>query len=447
MRNCIKYILIIGLANELLFSTLTSAAEIIDSPLSVYNSALENDPELRAAWHSLLAKREKGEQSSGALLPSVVLSGKVAANSEDVEFSTGATGTPGDSSFSSHDLTLTVKQPLYRKDIFSNIDITRANTLVAETEFKTTQQNLTTRVMQRYMNALGAQDKLEFATAETRAIKEQLLYTQKRLDVGRSTSTDYLEAKAAYDLSSAEEIAAQDQLDDAIDAITEIIGQPPGRLAVLKSTFEPVTPQPENLDYWINTAVSNNPGIVAAQYQLDATTYEVDHDKAGHYPKLDLVARYSNQETGGRFGESQTDDSSIALQLEVPLYSGGQVSSRVRESINQVESSKEVLLKTQRNVQRETRMAYRNMISAIDRTRAFKQAVESTKEALSSITSGFKAGIRNNADVLDSQRELYKARQEYSAARYMYILNYVQLKNSAGVLSDEDIKQINAWFN
>ncbi len=425
---------------------ISSADESTDSPLSLYNRALENDAELRAAWHNLLAQREKYDQSNGALRPSVVLSGRVAANHEDVDIPPEATGTAGDTRFSSRDLTLTVKQPVYRKDIFANLDITRANILVAETEFATAKQNLTTRVLQRYMNALGAQDKLEFSTAETRAIREQLSYTKKRLDVGRSTSTDYLEAKAAYDLSTAEVITAQDELDDAMDAITEITDRPPARLAVLKQRLTPLAPEPAEIDYWINASNTHNPGIIAARYLLDAANYEVDRFKAGHYPKLDLVARYSNQETGGRFGDSTTDDTSIALQLEVPLYSGGQVSSRVRESLSRVDSARESLIKTQRNVKRETRKAYRNTIAAISRINALAIAVESNEAALASVKSGYKAGIRNNADVLAAHRELYKAQLDYSAARYMYILNYVQLKNITGKLSSEDIALINDWF-
>ena len=163
-------------------------------------------------------------------------------------------------------------------------------------------------------------------------------------------------------------------------------------------------------------------------------------------PKLDLVARYSNQETGGRFGESQTDDASIALQLEVPLYSGGQVSSRVKESLYKVDSARELLLKNIREVLRETRKVYRNTVTAIRRINALEIAVESSKAALSSIKTGFKVGTRNNADVLDAQRELYKAQYDYSAARYMYILNHLQLKNLAGTLNGEDIKLVNGWF-
>ena len=429
---------------------LSPALGYADNPLSVYEQALVSDTEIRAAWHELRAKREKYEQSIGALRPSVVLSGKIARNDEDVTFTPGSgtinTGEEGDTSFDSYDLTLTFKQPVYRKAILSNRDITMANSLMAETEFKATKLNLMMRVMQRYINALSTKDKLEFTNAESRSIEEQLLYSQKRLDVGRSTKTDYLEVKAAFDTSVAEVIAARDELDDAMEAIVEITGKYPDDLATLKPDFSPALPIPEDVEHWIKTAEKSNPTIITAQHRLDATTHEVSRSKAGHHPKLDLVARYSNQETGGRFGESQTDDASIALQLEVPLYSGGQVSSRVKESLYKVDSARELLLKNIREVQRETRKVYRNTVTAIRRINALEIAVESSKAALSSIKTGFKVGTRNNADVLDAQRELYKAQYDYSAARYMYILNHLQLKNLAGTLNGEDIKLVNGWF-
>lgn len=442
MHKYIKFSLI----TWLILTSFNSYAENIDTPLSVYNRALEYDPELRAAWAGLKAEKEKGGQSTGALLPSVVLTGNVAKNREDVKITSG-TGTPGETSFDSHELALTVKQPLYRKDIFTELDITSARILLAETEYKTVQQNLITRVLQRYFNVLSAHDNLEYAKSESRAIKEQLQYSKKRLDVGKSTATDFLEAKAAYDLASAEAIAAQDELDDAIDAVIEITGSVPADFAPLKKSFTPFAPEPADLDYWIDTAEKNNPSLIAARHSVDASIYEIDRFRAGHYPKLDLVARYRSEETGGRFGDSTTDDASIALQLEMPLYNGGQVSSRVRESINRAESTKESMTKTRWNIQRETRKAYRNTLTAIKRINALKLAVESSKNALASVKTGYRAGTRNNADVLNAQRELYKAQLDYSAARYMYMLNYVQLKNVTGTLSKEDVQQISSWFD
>ncbi|MGD8934108.1 MAG: TolC family protein, partial [Gammaproteobacteria bacterium] len=278
-------------------------AAAADTPLSIYQLAEKNDAEIRAAYAALKAEREKRNQSTGALLPSLVFTGEVAANREDVE-TDGIAANTGETSYNSHDLALTLRQPLYRKDLFTDLDITDSKILVAEAEYKAAQQDLITRVLQKFFESLAARDNLEFSIAERDAIKEQLEYTRKRYKVGKNTITDYLEAKAAYDLAEAQVIAAQDLLRDTLDAIKEMTGVPPEELAPLGNEFKPVTPEPLDSDHWVAEAEDKNPTLIAARYQVQTADYEVDRFKAGHYPKFDIVASYSNEETGGRFGDS-----------------------------------------------------------------------------------------------------------------------------------------------
>ena len=190
----------------LLTFVLTAYAGVVaaaaDTPLSIYQLAEKNDAEILAAYATLQAERETRNQSIGALLPSLILTGEVAANREDVE--TNGVGATGDKSFNSHDLALTLRQPIYRKDLFTDLSITDSNILVAEAEYKAAQQDLITRVLQRFFEALAARDNLAFSISERDAIEEQLVYTRKRYKVGKSTVTDYLEAQAAFDLSDAQ---------------------------------------------------------------------------------------------------------------------------------------------------------------------------------------------------------------------------------------------------
>jgi outer membrane protein len=434
----------------LLSAVLTASASVVaaatDTPLSIYQLAEKNDAEIRAAFAALKAEREKRNQSTGALLPSLVFTGEAAANREDVD-TDGIAANTGETSYSSYDLALTLRQPLYRKDLFTDLDITDSKILVAEAEYKAAQQDLITRVLQKFFEGLAARDNLEFSVAERDAIEEQLEYTRKRYKVGKNTITDYLEAKAAYDLAEAQVIAAQDLQRDTLDAIKEMTGVPPEKLAPLGDEFKPITPDPLDADHWVAEAEDRNPTLVAARYQVQTADYEVDRFKAGHYPKFDIVASYSNEETGGRFGDSNIDDASIGVQLEFPLYTGGQVSSRVREALSRKEEAQELMLKTHRSVIRETNKVFRNTMTAMNRIKALNVAVTSTETALKSIKAGYRAGTRTNADLLRAQRELYKAKLDYSAARYEYVANYFQLKNITGNLSEDDVQIINAWFD
>ena len=433
----------------LLILVLTAFTAVVsaetDTPLSIYQLAEKNDAEILAAYAALQAERETKNQSTGALLPSLVLTGEVAANREDIDADLAANS--GETSFNSHDVALTLRQPLYRKDLFTDLDITDSNILVAESEYKAAQQDLITRVLQRFFEALAARDNLAFSISESNAIEEQLVYTKKRYKVGKSTITDNLEAQAAFDLSDAQVIAAQDLVKDTLDALQEMTGVPPNKLAPLGQKFKPITPKPLDAKHWVSEAEDKNPTLIAARYQVQTASYEVTRFKSGHYPKFDVVARYGNEETGGRFGDSNIDDASIALQLEFPIYSGGQVSSKVREALNRKQEAKDEMLGTHRSVVRETKKVFRNTITAMNRITALSVAVESTEAALKSIKAGYTAGTRTNADLLRAQRELFKAKLDYSASKYEYVANYFQLKNITGNLSENDVQIINSWFD
>jgi outer membrane protein len=418
-----------------------------DTPLSIYRLAEKNDAEIRAAYASLRAEREKMNQSTGALFPQISLTGEIAANREDVDVDPGGTGTSGEQAFKSSELGLTIRQPVFRKELFTDLDITEANIYAAEFKYKVAQQDLISRVLDKFFKSLAARDNLEFLIAERKAIKEQLDYTKKRYKVGRTTKSDFFEAQAAFDLANAEVIAAQDLLKDSLDAIEEMTGTPPKKLAQLGNKFSPKKPDPINVEHWIKQAEKNNPALIEARYQVVSSRYELDRFKARHYPKLDIIARYKTQETGGRFGDSTVDDTSVGLRLEIPIYSGGQDSSRVRESLERLQETRDKLLGTQRAVIRETNKVYRNTVTAINRIKALEIAVKSTRAAVKYIRAGFKAGTRTNADILLAQSKLFRAKQEHSAAKYSYMANYFQLKNMTGNLTKADVELINAWFD
>jgi outer membrane protein len=434
----------------LLSLVLAATASVVsaetDTPLSIYQLAEKNDAEILAAFAALQAERETKNQSKGALLPSLVLTGEVASNRENVETTDGV-GNAGDKTFGSYDAAVTLRQPIYRKDLFTDLSITDSNILVAEAEYKAAQQDLITRVLQRFFEALAARDNLVFSISERDAIKEQLVYTKKRYKVGKSTVTDYLEAQAAFDLADAQVIAAQDLVKDTLDAIQEITGVAPKELAPLGKKFNPITPDPLDSNHWVAEAEDKNPTLIAARYQVQTASYEVDRFKSGHYPKFDVVARYGTEDTGGYLGDRTTDDASIALQLEFPIYTGGQVSSRVREALSRKQETQDEMLGTHRSVIRETNKVFRNTITAMNRIKALNVAVKSTQTALKSIKAGYSAGTRTNADLLRAQRELFKAKLDYAASKYEYAANYFQLKNITGNLSEDDIQIINAWFD
>lgn len=418
-----------------------------ETPLQIYDIAIENDPSLSIANALFQVKQENKSLTRGGMYPEIDLTTQIARNREDVETTgVGTVGIPGVTYYDSHRVQLELKQALYSKAKFSKIDIADAEYMIAESEYKMAHQDMIMRVATTYFEVLSAQDNLDFAHAEKLAITKQLEIIKQRYKVGKSTKTDLLEVQASHDLAYAEVLLAQDDYKDALEGLTQLTGRSHSKIARLSPDFIPTKLEPAELQHWIDIAEKNNLQIQAERFSIQTNKHEIEQQKSGHYPTLDLVAKYRIEESGGRFGESNTDDQSIGLELDIPIYNGGQVNSRIRSSHLKLEESRFLLQKTQRKVIRQTQKAYRAITNSISRINALKQALISAEAALESITKGYKAGARTPADVLDAQRELFKTKRDYSADRYNYALNYLQIKNIAGLLNKDDLSNINQWF-
>jgi outer membrane protein len=432
----------------LLFSTssqsATAASSAPETIFQIFHLAVENDPTLSAASSIFNASKENTRYARGGLHPDIELVGELGRTREDVE--TDGVGTSGLTYFDHNKVLLRLEQPLYRKDIFTEIDIADAESQAAASEYKLAKQNLIMRLTEAYFDVLFAVDNKTFAQAEEQAIGKQLQNIKRRYKVGKSTITDLQEARASHDLAVAQVIIAQDDYEDSLEGLTQLTGLQHTNIAGLSPDFVPGKLEPANLAYWVKLAEDNNKKLQADRHTIQALKYEIDNRNSGHYPKLDLVAKYRLEESGGRFGNSETDDRSIMLRLDVPLYKGGQVSSKTRTASINLNEAKDRLRRTHRSVMRETRKSFRSVMSSLKRISALKKAVASAETALAMITKGYKVGTRTNVDVLDAQREVYKVHRDYSADKYKYTINYILLKNLTGTLSQNDLAFIDKWF-
>jgi outer membrane protein len=422
-------------------STAISAPETI---FQIYDLAVKNDSTLSAASSIFSASKENTSFARGGLRPRIDLTAEVGRNREDVE--TDGVGASGLTYFDSNKVQLRLKQPIYRKDIFTQIDIADAESRAAAREYELAQQNLIMRLTEAYFDVLYAVDNQKFAQAEKQAIAKQFEYVKRRHKVGKSTITDLQEAQASHDLAVAQVIIAEDDYEDSLEGLTQLTGMQHTQIAGLSPSFVPGKLEPANLEHWSDLAQKNNKKLQADRHSIQALKYEIENQSADHYPKLNLVANYRLEETGGRFGDSDTDDQSIMLRLNVPLYRGGQTSSKVRTAHINLNEAMHRLQNTLRSVMRETRKSYRTVMTSLKRISALKQAVLSAETALSTIKKGYKIGTRTNADVLDAQREVYKVHRDYSADKYNYTINYILLKNLTGTLSEDDLSTIDKWF-
>lgn len=435
MRTRLTHTLII--IGALLAST---AATAQDNILDIYQLAQENDPSIRAAEAAFSAASTAKPQARALLLPNVAFSADTSDNSTD-------SNTSGQSDYNSNSYNLSLSQPLFRYDYWIQLQQADSTIGQAQAEYSAAQQELILRVAEAYFSVLAAEDSLEFAHAEKSAIARQLEQAQKRFEVGLIAITDVHEAQAAYDLSLASELQAENQLLSAREALNEITGGFHEQVAGLNAAMPMVSPDPDNLDHWTEFALGQNLQLKAAMFAAEAAQKNIQLNRAGHLPTLDLVAAHNDSDIGGGFGGSrETETDSIALQFNLPLFQGGLVQSKIKQSQYLYQQARESAEQQRRAALRQVRDAYRGVLTAISRVTALKQATVSTKSALDATEAGFEVGTRTIVDVLDSQRELYRARRDYAQARYDYVLNTLRLKQAAGMLAADNLQQLNQWL-
>ena len=426
-----SFIITVG-ASSLLSAALVSGA-IADDLREVYDQAKSNDAQYRAAGYTLEANREAKPLAKSGLLPQVILSAGVRHGSGDSYAGSNDTGS------ASLDLT----QPLFDRESFMQYKQADSVVAKAEAEYTTEEQGLIIRVAEAYFNVLAAEDNLRFTRSETKAIYNQLDQAKQRYEVGLIAITDVHEAQASYDNARSNQIQANNELDNAREALRVIVGGGSfGELAKLKASIPLKRPNPANLEFWRKQALDNNPAVSAAHQTVEIARKEVEVKKSRHSPTLDLVASTSeiwdSPSTGADFS-----DEMIGLQLTLPIYLGGSVSSNVRKTRHELKAALESYEGQKRLANRQVRDAYRGVESAISQVKALQASTVSAQSALDATTAGYEVGSRTLVDVLIAQRNLFGARSNYASARYQYVLNGLYLRQAAGNLSETDLDNVN----
>ncbi|MDP2247373.1 MAG: TolC family outer membrane protein, partial [Nitrosomonadales bacterium] len=339
MKNVAHVLLVLFLP----FASIPVAAETAgQNLLDVYQSALNQDPAWASSRSANLAAQEKLEQGKALYRPTVTFSSDFTESRTnlDREFDNvqiDAGGNPvrnaGRQRFDTFTYGLNVIQPIFRRDNYVQYQQSKLVVSQADRQLILDKQNLMLRVSQAYFDVLLAQDSIELINAQKSSITRQLEQANANFEVGTSTITDVNEAQARYDLILAQEIAAINQLEIKKRAVQAIIGDMPQTLATVREDLIPQAPQPNDMQEWVDIAEQNNLALAIQQYNFQIASREVERARAGHMPTLDAVASYrDNRNNGSASGfASDLDDLTVGIQLEIPIYMGGAVSSRVRE--------------------------------------------------------------------------------------------------------------------
>lgn len=439
-----RFICLSGIIVSLTFSGLSHGENLFE----VYQLAAKSDPQYREAEAAYRAKLEARPQALSQLLPDVSLSANTAWNEQTISsaFSFGTPSNGNTTGFNSHGYQLNLSQPLFRWDRY--LQYQQADSIIQQSnaELLAAKQDLIVRVSESYFNLLAAYDNLDFARAEKLALSRQLDQAKQRFEVGLTAITDVQEAQAGYDRAVASEIAAENNIDNTREVLREIIGIYLTDYSPLGASMPLVTPEPDDIDEWTTMAQEQSLSVIASEFAVDTAREEIRIRQAGHFPTVDLSAGGGYNKSGGRFGASKIHTTDVGIQVNVPLFKGGYVTSRTREAVELLNQQLLRLEQARRSVQSDTRQAYLGVISGISQVKAFKQALVSSETALQATEAGFEVGTRTAVDVVASQQTLLQARRDYAQSRYNYVLDTLRLKRATGILSSDDLTAMDQWF-
>ena len=345
---------------------------------------------------------------------------------------------------------LSVDYRLLLYDKAAGVGITQAALRVenARIQFANAENDLALRVTERYFNVLAARDNREVARLQKVAIKRQMDLADERLDVGLGTRTDSYDAKARFEQANADLIAAEIQINNARQALVEIINTRPRSIAVLADDSPLDRPEPNDVSYWTNLAKKQNLQVVSEGINLLIASHEIDRQRLAKKPTVTFNARQSwNDGSGGGFSDSDFHTTSIGVSVNLPLYLGGSTRLRTAQAGHQFNAAEQSLLASERLAATQANSAFLDVTSGISQVEALAEAIRAGENALQAREEGFSAGLTTNLDVLDAQRDLSQSRTNYLRAKYNYIIALIRLEQHVGDLNDDDLQRINQWLN
>ncbi len=414
--------------------------------VQVYRDALAYDAQYAAARFSAEAGREKLPQGRALILPTINLSATNNRSRVDVDSRSPTVSPSFMRETRSYGSTLSLSQPLYRPQNMISYDQAELQVRQSDAVLGQAGQDLIVRVSQAYFDVLSAENSLELVTAQKAAISEQLEQAKRNFEVGTATITDSHEAQSRYDLSIAQEIAARNDLENKRRALQQVTGKEYARLTPLRGDVRLSPPNPTVMQTWVDLAEKQSYGVQVQQAVSEIAALEVQRQRAGHLPTVDLVASYAFNAQSGTATTALGSDSrvgTLGIQAALPLYQGGAVESRVREASANNEKAKQDLENARRSAALAARQSYVSVVNGIAQVRAFEQALVSSQSAVESNRLGYEVGVRINIDVLNAQQQLFSTRRDLALARYNTITNHLRLKAAAGSLKAEDLEEVN----
>jgi outer membrane protein len=434
-RSLIPFLTAPALAAAALFALPASAQSLQE----LYDAARSFDAVILAARAQAQSAEFRVEQTEALARPTASATASANAARSDLPVL-------GQRSTNTVSAALNGRYPLFNRANSVTIEQARRSLETAKADLETAEQDLIVRVAQAYFDVLAAQDALGTTQANKKFITEQLASAKRNFEVGTATITDTREAQARFDLAAAQEISAENDLRTKRIALDQLVGRTGVEPRPLKVPVVLPSPAPANAEEWVTKADAVHPTVRRSRVALDVATLEIDKARAGHLPTVDAVASIgpTNQRGSAVSLPGTTTTGSLGVQMTWPLYTGGSVGNRIKETLLLEEKARNDLAAARRAVAQATRVAYFSVQSGAAQVKALEAAEASTKLALEATQLGYRVGVRVNLDVLNAQTQLFTTQRDLAKARYDVLVGTLRLRQAAGQLVSGDIQAVNA---
>jgi len=418
-----------------------SGAAQAQSLVALYESARVYDASYQSAKSQYTATLARADQAKAAILPTVGLSMGASATNLDNTLAVGNQG-----NYNTQSATLSASQPLYRPANQATYEQGKKQVALAEAQLAAADQDLIVRVSQAYFDVLAAMDTLTFVKAQKAAVGEQLASAKRNFEVGTATITDTREAQARFDLGTAQEIAADNDLRVKRIALDQLVGNNDAQPQPLAQPLTLPPLLPADVTSWVAQS-NDHPSVQQAQVALDVAQLETIKAQAGHKPTLDLTAVYNITQNNGSANfasDFRTNAATLGLAFNLPLFAGYAIQNRVRETVALEEKARNDLDGSRRAVAQATRSAFFGVLSGQGQVRALEAAEASSQSALEANQVGYQVGVRINIDVLNAQSQLFQTKRDLAKARYDVLVGGLRLRQASGTLKPNDLNAVNA---
>ncbi len=437
------------LASLFLLGVATTNAWSMDL-VQTYQLAQQQDPDWQATFDQYLADQQQEKLVRGALLPVVGLSASIKRNRFDPD-------EPQNNQFMGQSISasssttkqagISLRQPLFRMDLWQQYNQAKVANNLNDSRYLSSQQTFTLKVAEAYFDVLRAQSLIKTLDAEEKALQRQMIMMQARLKEGVVARTDVSETVAQYQNAVANRIAGENQIINAQENLAVILGQSIPPLAPLANDFDAAPPVPNEVESWVALAREKSPQLAQARFQYQIAEENRKIQQSGYYPQLDLVAQTGlNKQTPTTLFNNNGQNSTVGLELNLPLYRGGRTKTAVTQAAYQASAARNQVDLAERQVSAAVRSAFINLNTDRARIKARKNAMQSSELVAQASQASYDLGLRTIVDVLLAQRNAFAAQQDYMNARYDYVINVLRLKQAAGQLDEQALAEINQWL-